>query len=204
MSAIVEIRVAYACKCIYSLCDNHPYLYSEIFLRYAREGLIVHLDVLIAKRKDQVVCACLVCLFKVYKKMCILPEIPKDFPYVCVMFFKRSANIDYMFDARHEKDDEANNNPAIIFMYINRWLNNVFNPFMTHLLISLKHFFIPFIPDEYLQVEKIFGRYQSKRIRQKQRILSGGRTFISSPYSNFLYEMSLYADIPVSKIEKLF
>ena len=136
--------------------------------------------------------------------MCILPEIPKDFPYVCVMFFKCSANIDYMFDEMHEKDDEANNNPAIIFMHINRWLNNVCNPFMTHLLISLKLFFMPFIPDEYLQVEKIFGRYQSKRIRQKQRILSGGRTFISSPYSNFLYEMSLYADIPVSKIVKLF
>ena len=80
--------------------------------------------------------------------MCIVPEIPKDFPYVCVMFLKCSANIDYMFDEMHENDDEANNNPAIIFMHISRWLNNVCNLSMTHLLISLKHFFVPFIPDE--------------------------------------------------------
>ena len=121
-----------------------------MYLRYARERLIVDLDVLIAKGKDQVVCACLVCLFKVYKRMCIVPEIPKDFPYVCAMFFKCSATIDYMFDEMHEKDDETNNNPAIVFMNINRWLNNVCNLCMTHLLISLKHFFMSFIPDEYL------------------------------------------------------
>ena len=54
------------------------------------------------------------------------------------------------------------------------------------------------------EFEKIFGRYQSKRISRKQRIISGGRTFISSPYSNFLYEMSLYADMPVSEFKKLF
>ena len=54
------------------------------------------------------------------------------------------------------------------------------------------------------EFEKIFGRYQSKSISRKQIIISGGKTFIPSPYSNFMYEMSLYADIPVSELKKLF
>ena len=54
------------------------------------------------------------------------------------------------------------------------------------------------------EFEKIFGRSHSKRISRKQRIISGGSTFISSPCSNFLYEMSLYADMPVSEYKKLF
>ena len=113
-----------------------------------------------------------------------------------------------MFDEMHDKDKKVNNNPAIIFMHIDRGLNNVCNLCMTHLVISLKHFFMPFITDETYkfckEFEKKFGRYQLKRISRKQRIISGGRTFISSSYSNFLYEMSLYADMPVSEFKKLF
>ena len=126
MSAIVEIRLVYACKCIYSLCDHHPYIYSEMYLRYAREALVVHLDMLIARRKDQVFCLCLNCLFKVYRRISFVANIPKDFPLVFVRFFKCFANIDYMFDEMHEKDDKVNNNnPAMIFMHIEGWLNNI-------------------------------------------------------------------------------
>ena len=53
-----------------------------------------------------------------------------------------------MFDEMHDKDEKVNNNPAVIFMYIDRWLNNICNLCMTHLVISLKDFFMPFIPDE--------------------------------------------------------
>ena len=72
MSAIVKIRVGYACKCMYRLCDNHPYLYSEMYLRYAREGLIVHLDVLIAKRKDQFVCVHVLFVYLKFIRECVL------------------------------------------------------------------------------------------------------------------------------------
>ena len=57
---------------------------------------------------------------------------------------------------------------------------------------------------EKINLKKIFGRYESKRISCKQIIISVGRTFISSPFSNFLYEMSLYADMRVSEFKKLF
>ena len=160
MSAIVKVRLAHACKCIYRLCDIHTIvgnvsetrkcMYSEMYLRYAREGLIVHLYVLIAKRKDLVVCVCLNCWFKVYRRISFVPDIPKEFEFVCLIYHKCFANIDYMFDEMHDKDEKVNNNPATIFMHIDRWLNNICNLCMTHLVISLKHFFMPFIPDEYL------------------------------------------------------
>ena len=121
-----------------------------MYLRYAREGLIVHLYVLIAKRKDLVVCVCLNCWFKVYRRISFVPDIPKEFEFVCLIYHKCFANIDYMFDEMHDKDEKVNNNPATIFMHIDRWLNNICNLCMTHLVISLKHFFMPFIPDEYL------------------------------------------------------
>ena len=117
-----------------------------MYLRYAREGLIVHLDVLIAKRKDLVVSVCLNCLFTVYRRISFVPDIPKKFEFVCLSYQKYFANVDYMFAEMHDKDEKVNNNLAIIFMHIDRWLNNICNLCMTHLVISLKHFF----PDEYL------------------------------------------------------
>ena len=53
------------------------------------------------------------------------------------------------------------------------------------------------------EFEKIFGPYKSKRLTPKQRVLSGWRTFMSSPYSNFVYEISLYLNIPVSEVKQL-
>ena len=101
-----------------------------MYLTYAREDLIVHLDVFTAKRKNLVVCVCLNCLFEVYRRISFVPDIPKKFEFV----------------------EKVNNNPPIIFMHVDRWLNNICNLCMTHLVISLKHFSMPFIPDEYLQV----------------------------------------------------
>ena len=160
MSAIVKVRLAYTCKCIYRLCDIHTIvgnvsetrkcMYLEMYVRYARECLIVHLDVLIAKRKDLFVCVCLNCLFKVYRRISFVPDIPKEIDFVCLSYHKCFANIDYMFDEIHDKDEKVNDNPAIIFMHINRCLNNICNLCMTHLVISPKYFFMPFIPDEYL------------------------------------------------------
>ena len=128
MSAIVKVRLAHACKCIYRLCDIHTIvgnvsetrkcMYLEMYLRYAREGLIVHLDVLISKRKDLVVCVCLNCLFKVYRRITFAPDIPKEFEFVCLSCL---ANIDYMFNEMHDKDEKVNNNLAIIFMHIDRY-----------------------------------------------------------------------------------
>ena len=128
MSAIVKVRLAHACKCIYRLCDIHTIvgkvsetrkcMYLEMYLRYAREGLIVHLDVLISKRKDLVVCVCLNCLFKVYRRITFAPDIPKEFEFVCLSCL---ANIDYMFNEMHDKDEKVNNNLAIIFMHIERY-----------------------------------------------------------------------------------
>ena len=53
------------------------------------------------------------------------------------------------------------------------------------------------------EFEKIFGSYKSKRIRKFDRVLSGNKKMISSPYATFLYETGLYLNIPVSQ-EKLF
>ena len=41
-------------------------------------------------------------------------------------------------------------------------------------------------------LEKIFGKYKSKCMKKDQRVLSGNKTMMSSPYSNFLYEVNLY------------
>ena len=144
----------------YILCDFHTIvgnvsetrkcMYSEMYLRYAREGLIVHLGVLIAKRKNLVVSVCLNCLCKIYKRISFVPDIPKEFEFVCLSYHKCFPNIDYMFDEMHDKDKKVKYNPAINFMHIDRWLNNLFNLCMTHLVISLKHFFMLLIQDEYL------------------------------------------------------
>ena len=160
MSGTVKARLDHACKCIYRLCDIHTIvgnvsetqkcMYSEMYVRHAAEGLIVHPGVLIAKRKDLVVCVCLNCLFKVYRKISFVRDIPNDFEFVCLSYHKCFADIDYVFEEIHEKDEKVNNNPAIIFITIDRWLNNICNLCMTHLVISLKHFFMHFIPDEYL------------------------------------------------------
>ena len=55
-----------------------------------------------------------------------------------------------------------------------------------------------------VEFEKIFDQYKSKRIKRCQRILSGSETMISSPYSNFLYEVSLYLKSRVSELKELF
>ena len=103
MSAIVKVRLAHACKCIYRLYDiltivgnvseTRKCMYSEMYLRFAREGLIVHLDMLIAKRKDLVACVCLNCLFKVYRRISFVPDIPKEFEFVCLSYHKCFANL---------------------------------------------------------------------------------------------------------------
>ena len=53
------------------------------------------------------------------------------------------------------------------------------------------------------EFDKIFGPYKSKRLTPKQGVLFGWWTFISSPYSNFVYEISLYLNIPVSEVKQL-
>ena len=68
--------------------------------------------------------------------------------------------------------------------------------------------FMPYIIDEHWQIlrkfEKIFGRYKSDRIRRCQKVLSGDKHVMSSSYSNFLYEISLYLKIRVSEVKQLF
>ena len=54
-----------------------------------------------------------------------------------------------------------------------------------------------------VEFEKIFGQYKSKHIKRYQRIFSGSKSMMS-PYSNFLYEVSLYLKIHVSELKKLF
>ena len=54
------------------------------------------------------------------------------------------------------------------------------------------------------EFEKVFGSYKLIRLTRKERVLSGGRTLISSLYSNFVYEISLYLNIPVSESKQLF
>ena len=53
-------------------------------------------------------------------------------------------------------------------------------------------------------LEEIFGKYKSKCMKKDQRVLSGNKTMMSSPYSNFLYEVNLYRKIRVSELKKLF
>ena len=55
-----------------------------------------------------------------------------------------------------------------------------------------------------VEFEKIFGQYKSKRIKRFQRILSPSKAMIWSPYSNFLYEVSLSLKIGVSGLKMLF
>ena len=55
-----------------------------------------------------------------------------------------------------------------------------------------------------VEFQKMFGQYKSKRIKMCQRILSGSKAMISSLYSNFLYEVSLYLKIRVSQLKTLF
>ena len=64
---------------------------------------------------------------------------------------------------------------------------------------------MPFIIDEFCkELEKIFGPYKSRRISRNQCLISGGRTAMSSPYSNFVYEISLWFNIPVSDVTSYF
>ena len=52
--------------------------------------------------------------------------------------------------------------------------------------------------------EKVFGCYRKYKIIRVQRILTGGEPLISSPYSNFLDELSLYLDAPILEVKELF
>ena len=54
------------------------------------------------------------------------------------------------------------------------------------------------------EFEKIFERYRKDRIIRSQRIFIGGKSSISPPYSNFLYELSLYLEAPISEVKELF
>ena len=54
-----------------------------------------------------------------------------------------------------------------------------------------------------IEFEKIFGQYKSKCMKRYQRVLSGNKTMVSSPCSNFLYEVSLKLKIRVSELKKL-
>ena len=49
-----------------------------------------------------------------------------------------------------------------------------------------------------------FGKYKSYRIHKRQRILSGYKKIVSSPYSTFLYEVARYLKVPVSEVKSLF
>ena len=51
------------------------------------------------------------------------------------------------------------------------------------------------------QFERIFGPFQLDRLRNKELVVSGGREFVSSPYSNFVYEVSLYLNAPISDVK---
>ena len=55
-----------------------------------------------------------------------------------------------------------------------------------------------------VEFEKIFGQCKSKRMKRCRRVVSGSKTMISSPYCNFLYEVSLYLKIRVSGLKTLF
>ena len=46
-----------------------------------------------------------------------------------------------------------------------------------------------------VELEKFFGQYKSKCKKTCQRILSGSKTMTSSPYSNFVYQVSLHLKV---------
>ena len=52
------------------------------------------------------------------------------------------------------------------------------------------------------EFEKIFGSYKSKCIRKFNRVLSGDKKMISSPYTTFLYKIGLYLNIPVFQVKR--
>ena len=55
-----------------------------------------------------------------------------------------------------------------------------------------------------VEFEKIFGPYKSDWIRRCQRVLSGDKGMISSPYPNFLCEIRMYFKVRISNIKQLF
>ena len=53
----------------------------------------------------------------------------------------------------------------------------------------------------YKKFESFFSPYKKYKIKKKQSILTTKKNLISSARSLFLYEMSLYLDMPVSKLK---
>ena len=51
------------------------------------------------------------------------------------------------------------------------------------------------------EFESFFGPYKKYKIKNKQSILAARKNLISSARSLFLYEISLYLDMPASKLK---
>ena len=54
------------------------------------------------------------------------------------------------------------------------------------------------------EFERIFGSFQLKHLKDKEKVISCERNFVSSPYSNFIYEVSLYLDARICDIKFVF
>ena len=77
---------------------------------------------------------------------------------------------------------------------------------MRNFILSLKNFLMSLLlqmdTEKFCkEFENFFGKYKSYRIHKHQRILSGYKKMVSSPYATFLYEVARYLDVPVSEVE---
>ena len=204
------MKLACACNCIYCSDVANVSLYADAYLKYVAyfaEGSYLHLVVVIAEKNGCVVSACAECFGKIVDRLSMLPEYPENIDCICNCFFYCCTSIWSLFLGMKALK-KCSRRIVIGYLHCSCYSQDVCNNCMKCFLIYLKGFFMPYLIDDTekfcIEFEKMFGQYKSKQMKRYQRFLSGNKTMMSSPYSNFLYEISLYLKIHVSELKKLF
>ena len=134
---------AFTWKCIYRKNENNEF-YAERYVADATEGrFIQHLDVLISKRNNAVVCLCIPCLKIIFVKIMALPRLPRGIE--CVWFgyvycFNKIYKLFYDMNALNSFSTRT------IVQYVDCHHRDICNKCMVYLMKSIKPYLMPFLP----------------------------------------------------------
>ena len=189
-------------------------------------SLFIHEHVIIVKREHTLLTICIFCARNIYRSLFLFPSIPNDISMVCERFSKSDTCMSNMFD-RVDVICHVNNFACKQFVcsvtslvteqcfrLLHTYLDNIKSVIRAWKILFfqprnsfcnfMKIFLINFQMNTKKlceQFERIFGPFQLDRLRNKELVVSGGREFVSSPYSKFVYEVSLYLNDPISDVK---
>ena len=161
----------------------------------------LHLDVFLANNSKYIVIICATCLKSTLKAYSLIPPegntIHEEWTKCYAIFYNVFEDI---------KEDFSQKNPSIIFTFAENifWCVMLVNQ---PLFVLLKIFlYILFWMNTYLfykELEKKFGCFKKCKVKDRQKVVTWNIEFLSSPFSTFLYEISLSLEIDMSRSKKL-